>query len=218
MRYAVAAVSLFACASRAVTIDQIAITIDRKVITESQVDEEIRVAAFLNQLPAVDSPEQRRAAAARLVDQALIREEIALTNYPPPEEAAIDAALERIKSLYGAVESWQHALASAQLDEGEIRRHLSLQIATLRFVGFRFRPEAAITDSDVEEYFQRASATSKAEHPDQQLPTLDSSRNSIRRALIEERTDQALNDWLEQAHKRSHVVYLDKALEPPRHP
>jgi hypothetical protein len=181
------------------------------------VDEEIRVTAFLNQQPALASLEQRQAAAARLVDQALIGHEINLTNYPAPDEAAIDTALARVRSVYGEGDSWRRALQSMQVDEDEIRRHLTLQIATLRFIAFRFRPETRITDSDVQAYYERESAIRKAEHPDLPIPTLDSSRESIRRALIEDQTDEALNQWLAQAHQHSHIVYLDHSLEPPAH-
>lgn len=214
MRFAAAALLVFASQTPAVTIDQIAITVDHEVITESQIDADIRITAFLNRQSVVISPEQRRASAARLIDQLLIGKEIALTNYPQPAESEIDAALARLRSTYAGNDAWQRGLDSSQLEESDIRRHLALQIATLSFVGFRFRPESRITDSDIADYYRHEIEAQKTGHPGEPVPSLDASRDSIRRSLIEERTDEALDDWLARARRRARIAYLDKSLEP----
>ena len=61
-------------------LDRIAVTVGRQVITESDVDRDLRVAAFLDRKPIDLSGEQKRKAADRLVDQLLILQEAAFSN------------------------------------------------------------------------------------------------------------------------------------------
>jgi len=45
-----------------------------QVITESQIDDEVRLTEFLNQEPLNLDPAEKKKAAARLIEQALVRE------------------------------------------------------------------------------------------------------------------------------------------------
>jgi hypothetical protein len=204
--------SLLASLARPVIIDQIAITVERRVITQSQIDEEIRVTAFLNQLPAGFSLDQHRKAAARLVDQALIQEEMDLTHYPPADEALVDAALAAVKAVYGNTDAWHRSLQVQQLDENDLRRHLASQIRTLQFIGFRFRPDTGIAQSDIQDRYKQQMAHWPDGHPNQPAPDFASSRDKIRHQLVEERTDRALNDWLLRARRQGRITYLDGTL------
>ena len=55
------------------------------MITQSQVDDEIRVTAFLNREKVDLSAAARKQAASRLIEQALIKREMDLSRYPLPE-------------------------------------------------------------------------------------------------------------------------------------
>jgi len=57
-------------------IDRIAISVGKHVITTSNLDREIRVNAFLNESPPDFSPAGKRATAGRMVEQALVRDEL----------------------------------------------------------------------------------------------------------------------------------------------
>ena len=70
-------------------IDRIAITVGNQVITESQIDEELRITAFLNRDKLDVSDDARKQAANRLIDQALVKREMELSHYPFPQ--AVDA-------------------------------------------------------------------------------------------------------------------------------
>ena len=71
-------------------LDKLAITVGRQVITELQLDEEIRVTDFLNKEPVVRDTTARRAAADRLVQQLLIRREMDVSRYPLPTDAEVN--------------------------------------------------------------------------------------------------------------------------------
>ena len=81
-------------------IDRIAITVANQAITASQIDEEVRVTAFLNREKLDLSLAEKKAAAGRLLDQALIRREMELSHYPLPELSDAERELKGLQSRY----------------------------------------------------------------------------------------------------------------------
>ena len=49
------------------------------------------------------------------------------------------------------------ALATYELSESTLRQHLESQLVALRFVEYRFRPDAAVSDEDIETAYRRQS-------------------------------------------------------------
>jgi hypothetical protein len=208
--------ALFACligGLRAEIVDRLAITVGRQVITELQIDEEIRVAAFLNRQPVVNDLNARRDAADRLVQQLLVKREMELSRYPLPDESDIDNYLEQVRRDFGSAKDFEQALAADQLSEATLREHLALQLTTLQFIEFRFRPDVGVSDTDIQNQYQRELRTWDADHSGAAPPTLASLRESIRKTLIEQRTDEILATWLEESRKQVNIVYLDRALQ-----
>jgi hypothetical protein len=198
---------------RAEILDRIAITVGRQVITELQLDEELRVTAFLNHQPMARNPEARRAAADRLIQQLLVRREMELSHYPLPEAAAIDKIFEQVRNAVPLATDFKAELRKYDLTESVLREHLTTQLMTLQFIELRFRPELGVSPTDIENYYQRQLLTWKAEHPGQRAPTLADSKELIRKTLAEQRTDEALDAWLEARRKQDSIVYLDRSLE-----
>ena len=129
-------------------VDRLAITVGKQVITELQLDEEIRVTAFLNHQSLSRDPETRRAAADRLIAQLLIQAEIQLSRYPSPTPEDIDQYFEQIRTQFGSAQLLKAALGKYDLTESTLRAHLALQLTTLRFIEYRFRPDRGSSGSD----------------------------------------------------------------------
>ncbi|HEX4770121.1 MAG TPA: hypothetical protein VH351_04770 [Bryobacteraceae bacterium] len=209
---------VFTSATRAATVDRIEVVVDRQIITELDLEEDIRVTDFLNgtvfdattQSDAL--PNQRRAAAERLIDQSLIKQEIALSHYPWVSEPEIDEAVEQLHQARGAA-AFEAGLETNQISLALLRRHLALQLTTMRFVAFRFRPELGISDDDLDNYYRRLISKWAAGHPNEPVPTFESSRRNIRRGLVEERTNAALDEWLRDARQRAQIDYADHTLQ-----
>jgi hypothetical protein len=193
-------------------IDRLAITVGNQIITELQLDEELRVTAMLNHKPVVRSLEERRAAADRLVEQLLIKLEMQLSRYTLPDAAEVDKYYQQIEEANGNAAEFDKTLRSFNLTPQVLRSHLELQLTELKFIEVRFRPDVSVSDSDVEAAYQRQVASWGQSH-DGQPPTLEVSREPLRMMLVEERTDAALNTWLGESRKRVRLIYLDKTLE-----
>jgi hypothetical protein len=193
-------------------VDRLAITVGQQVITQLQLDEELRVTALMNRQPVKRTLEERRAAADRLVEQLLIKREMELSRYPLPGDQDVAKYLQQIREQIGGPGELDKALDSYNVEENTLRQHLELQLTALRFVEYRFRPDTSVSDTEVEAAYRREIANWKAAHSGDP-PTLEASRERIRSALLDERTDTALNTWLAESRKQVNIVYLDKTLE-----
>ncbi len=140
----------------AAIVDRVAIAIGYQAITASQIDEELRVTALLNHLPVAENANARRDAADRLIQQFLITRETEVSHFPAPERADVDTYYQQIEQDFGGTPRLRQELQKYKLDESVFRDHLSLQLTTLRFVEFRFRPEFAVSDSEVEQRTDQA--------------------------------------------------------------
>jgi hypothetical protein len=195
-------------------IDRIAITAGNQVITETQIDEEIRVTAFLNRDQVDLSAAARRQAGARLIEQALIRREMDLSRYPLPELSDAGESLKSVQALYPSAAAFQNALEEYGITVDELTRRLWWQLTLLRFIDFRFRPGIQIPAADVQAYYQQQVSTWQQQGI-KPVPTLQASRDRIEEVLTQKRIDQALDQWLQDAEKQVTIHYLDPSLQDP---
>jgi hypothetical protein len=93
-----------------------------------------------------------------------------------------------------------------------LKEHLSLQLTTLRFIQYRFQPDIDVPETAIVSRYKANIVNWSARHTGPP-PTLEQSREAIREALLEERTDSALNAWIEEARRRVNIRYLDKSLQ-----
>jgi hypothetical protein len=187
-------------------VDRLAVIVGQQTITQLQLDEEIRITALLNHGPIARDVETRRAAADRLVEQLLIRREMEQSRYPLPDEQDVNQYVEQIRRQNGGSTGLAKALAAYELTESTLRQHLESQLVALRFVEYRFRPDAAVSEEDIDAAYRRRAEDSKTK------PTLEVSKEPIRAELTEERTDAALSAWLAESRRQVNIVYLDKSL------
>ncbi len=205
-------VCLFLPATNAEIIDRLAVAVGNQVVTELQLDEELRVTAMLNHKPVVRDLEQRREAADRLVEQLLIKLEMQLSRYVLPDTGDVDKYYQQIEESSGGAAELNKTLLSFNLSPEILRNHLELQLTELKFIEVRFRPDVTVSDADVEAAYKRQVTAWKQSHTGQP-PTLEVSREPLRAMLEEEHTDAALNSWLAESRKRVAIIYLDKTLQ-----
>lgn len=195
-------------------LDRIAVSVGNRVITASDLEREIRVTAFLNGVKPDLSPAGRRAAAERMVEQKLIRNELENSRYPVPAISEVEPQLEQFKKRYFADDAaYRRALADAGITEDDLKAELLWQRTLLLFIDIRFRPGAQATDQEIQDYFDKTVApAARAAHPGE-TPTLEQYRDEIERKLTGERVDQETDRWLEQVRRRTQVVYHPEAFQ-----
>lgn len=192
-------------------IDRIVATVGREVITQAQLNEELRVTAFINRAPVDNSAATKRQAAERLVEQALVRREMELSRYPLPKPDDVEAYRAEIVKRYGSEDAFRTAMERYELNTGVVDAHLLLQLTMLRFLDYRFLPEVDVSSRDVEDAYQVQIEEWKRSHTGAP-PALASLRGSLQKQIYEARINSAFLRWLEEARKQVSVSYLDAGL------
>jgi len=192
-------------------IDRIAITVANQVVTQSQIADEVRVTAFLNREKVDLTLDARKQAAARLIEQALIKREMDLSRYPVPELSDAGPSFQSLKAMYPSETDFQNALLADGITSDDLMRRLWWQLTLLRFIDYRFRPGIQIPAADVQAYYRQQISEweQKGIRP---IPTLEESRDRIEEILTQKRIDQALDQWIKDTRKQVTINYLDAAL------
>jgi hypothetical protein len=192
------------------TLDRIAVTVGRHVISEQEILQDIRVSAFIDSKQPDFSTEQKRKAADRLIDQYLVLQDAALTRTPMPSAADASAMLAPIRARYPSDQEYRSALAQAGITDAELAEHLLAGLRMLRYTDLRFRPEVEITDDALHAYYDKLTASAGTSSA---RPTFEASRDEIEKLLTEQQTMQALDRWLSTTRGETAVIYHEAALK-----
>jgi hypothetical protein len=210
--FSIAICVVAAAGARAEIIDRIAVSVGSRVITEIDLDREIRITAFLNNAKPDFTPANRRATAERMVDQTLVRNELEASRYLPPTAAEKATALDEEKARFGGEAAYRRALADYGISEEDLKARLAWQLTLLRFIGLRFRPGIQIGDPEIRKYFdEHMRAGLMAAHPGQ-TPSVEDYRAGIEQTLIDQAADQQMEQWLKEARRRTHIQYHDEVF------
>jgi hypothetical protein len=195
--------------AQAVIVDRVAITVGNKIITDSEIDQRIRLTAFQNDGKPEFSLASKRAAARVLINQKLVEREMDVGHYPRPSAGAGKILLDDYeKANYNSNQAaMDTALHEYGLTEHDLEDELTLQTEMLTFLNLRFRPAVQVTDQDVRKYYD--------EHMTQpaNAAALNEVRAAIEQKLTAERADRERDLWLEDQWKRTKIEYNEKELE-----
>jgi peptidyl-prolyl cis-trans isomerase SurA len=197
----------------AVVIDRIAVIAGKRLIKASDIDRDLRVTAFLNREPLVFTPDAKRKAAERLVDQSIIREEIASGGFSAAQYGEATAMQESLRRdrYQNSVPRFREALTQYGLTEPELHDQLRWQLTVLRFIDERFRPGILVSDEDVRKYYDDHLADLRRQYPNGS--GFDALATQIRSSLEGEKINEEFEAWLQEARRRDHVEYKLGAFE-----
>ena len=198
---------------RAVVIDRIAVVVGKYVIKTSDIDRDLRLTSFLNNEPLSLSASARKVAAERLIDQQVIRAEIAAGGYSRATDSDADAMLRQIQhDRFG--NSGARMTAELQrygLTEDQLRSQLLWQLTVLKFIQQRFQPGVVVSDEDVQAYYTQHVAELRRQYSgDSSFPTLEP---KIRSQLEGDAVNHEFETWLSEARKRTTIKYHQEALQ-----
>jgi hypothetical protein len=194
IRQALVAIAFTVAAVAAGVIDRVAVVVGNRVITESEVLLEVRLTEFFNGQALDLGADQRKAAAERLVDQQLIRNEMQIGGYPMPVESEGDAVLRKFRQdNYPGIPAFRAALENHGLTEDEVKRHLLWQAAAMQFTDLRFHMTMAAT------------ATAQTE------PAADRSQSADR--SVDTTVEDQMEVWLKEARSSTRIQFKKGAFQ-----
>jgi peptidyl-prolyl cis-trans isomerase SurA len=202
-----------ALAAHGEIVDRIAASVGNRVITASDLDRQLRVAAFQDGVKPDFSPARKRAAVEAMIEQKLIRTELANSRYPLPDPAELAPLIEQFKKTHFKDDAqYRAALAEYGIGEEDFKELLLWQRTLLLFIQVRFETGVQLGAQDVEEYFAgTVKPAAEAAHPGQSV-SLEDYRDQIERALTGQRADKEMDIWLREVRTRTNVVLHEEVL------
>jgi hypothetical protein len=208
------AVVVLAITARGEIIDRIAVSVGNRVIAESDLNREIRVAAFLDGVKPDFSPAGKRATAQRMVEQVLIRRELETSRYPVPSAAEVAPVLAAFQKEHFPREGeYQRALADDGIADQDVKDLLLWQRTLLLFIEVRFQSAVQVTGQDIQDYFDKVvEPAAEAAHPGQPI-ALEDYRDRIEQTLTGQRADREMDTWLKEVRSHTEVVFHEEVFQ-----
>jgi hypothetical protein len=177
----------------ATLIDGIAARIEDDIITESEVQE---LAAFQKLVDGESKP--RPELLRELVDQWMIRNEATAAKYAQPSAADVDRAYSEFVKQFPSPEQFKERCLAAGLTDAAVRRIVAQQLYLSRFIDYRFRPSAQVSDEQVAAYYKDEFAP-QLKARKQPVPPLDDVEDTIREVLIQRAINERATKWLDDS-------------------
>ncbi len=201
---------LTAISVKADLLDRVAVTIDTQVITQSELEDEIRMNSFLNNEPANFSEQSKRDAANRLIEQKLVYREMELGRYPSASQQEADDVLDKLEKTRSHNKAeFDQALKTAGITRKQLEEHLLWGLTLSHFIDLRFRPAVQVSREDIEKYYE---SKILPDAKNGQRPSLRDVRQQISQTLTAERSDQQMDAWLKEAKTRVHIEFHNEAF------
>jgi peptidyl-prolyl cis-trans isomerase SurA len=160
---AIAFAAMAPAARHAAASERIAAIVNKEVILESDVDEQLRVAmANLHVDPSdsVSVAKLRKDVLRQLIDEQVILAEAQRQNITIAKtdlDQAVKQAIDNVKKRLGSDQNFQRALAEEHTTEDQLRRKyepdVKKQLLVMRLVGREVQSKTTVTDAEARAYF-----------------------------------------------------------------
>jgi len=203
-----------AAATSGVVLDAVAAIVNRDVILESDVQEEMRLMEMMPIQQQVGGPEHE-AALERLINRRLILQQQALGMTAPVSDAELKAQLDEMrKSLPGcgggrceSEAGWREFLAGYGLTPEQMAARWRERISVLRYIEIRFRSGVRIEPKAISDFYQKTMLPEYAKQKTKAPPLAEVS-DRIEEVLLEQQVTTLLETWLKSLREQGSVVVL----------
>lgn len=179
-----------ALSAQTAVVDRVAVVVGKTVFTQSEVDDEARLAGMESGKPLDLSAASRKAAAERLVDRELLRQEMTATGFRIPSADSGTLIDGYRKSHNVGPTQLQAELTRYGLTQQALVDRLNWELSLIRFTDQRFKSFAPPADNNTANRVDNA--------PQQPAP---------------ETTDQQMDAWLKQRRADTRVVFVPEAFK-----
>jgi hypothetical protein len=205
---------LFTLCLSAEIIDRIVASVDNQVIAKSEIELQIRVAAFQAGVKPDLSLEHKRETLESLIDQKLIQRDLQNSRYPLPDAAELSPLIDEFKrEHYPEAGAYEKALASYGITDKDLRALLLWEKTLSSFIDVRFASTSQITDQQIDAYFESTvKPAAELAHPGQPVRPEDY-HDQIEKKLSADRANEQMEAWLKGARRRAEIVMHPEVLQ-----
>jgi hypothetical protein len=147
---------------------------------------------------------------SRLIERALVMAEVERYAPPEPDAAAVDRALEAVRSRFTSQAAFDRALARVGMSEAHLRELLRGDLRIQAYLEQRFTVAAPNDDELARFYHDRPELFVR----DGRLPPLADIRQQVLRAAVAERRQTLVAAWIADLRRRADVVDLYSGQRP----
>lgn len=186
----------------AVTVDRIAATLDRQVLTVSEITQMVEIRFFTRGSQSED--EHRRDVLDALIAQALRYRDVERFGAQDIARDVIEARLLEIQRRFPSEAEFLAAIAKAELTLDEVRALVKRQLQVEVYIQERFAPLVFISNEEIDAYY-RGPWTQQRRERGLAVPPLNSVRDEIRSAVRGSRLQDEIGKWTSQLRARADV-------------
>lgn len=195
-------------------VDRIAATVDEVAIPESAVRRAMVVSALESE-PGESRESYRARVLDALIDQRLQYDEALRFGPPPPDAAALEAALARVRQrLREQGKDPEAEFAAAGMTPEEVRESLERQLIVQRYLLERFRPVAFADEARAREEYEKVYVPERraAGAP---APPFERVSEEMRSRSQQRVFDEEVARWMAELRARSRVAIYRIPLPAP---
>lgn len=188
-------------------IDRLLVAVNGRVITEG----DLELARNLNAILFNDrsfATVSREDEIDRLIDLELMRQELKNFSLAQEDEGRIEARMESLREAYADKGGLPLLLRRLGLQESELADYVKLESSIMKFVNFRFRPFAVVSEQEIENYY-RTRLTPQLRESRIPLPELQQVSGKIEGILREEKINGLLEQWIKEIRRTSRIEYFE---------
>lgn len=199
-----------------IMLDRVIALVNGDVLLESDVREEMRLAA-LQPISVSSSQNTEVNAAQRLIRRALILQQMKAQqtiDYSVSDDEVkkslteLRAQIPVCRQMHCSTEQgWQEFLKAHGLTEQEAEERWKQRLEILKFINVRFGAGIRISRTDIQKYYE-ASVVPAFEKMKQKPPTLQSVSPRIQEILLQQQVNSMLRDWLQSLRDQGTVQIL----------
>jgi len=201
-------------------LDRVVAIVNGDLILDSDVNEELRLQAFDPYRTRSELTPMR--AIERLINRALILEQLKLQPQEQPPDAEVNKQIDELRKDIPACgqyqcqtkAGWDHFLADHGFTEASFFTRWKERMTVLAFIEDRFELGVNIKPDQIQNYYEK---TLVPEYQRQHAPApkLESISSEIREVLLQQQISNLLQDWLKSLRAQGNVVVLHPGEEAP---
>ncbi|MDP9194964.1 MAG: hypothetical protein M3P06_24985 [Acidobacteriota bacterium] len=200
--FAIAILAIVATPAFAVTVDRIAATVDRQVLTVSEISQLVDLRFFARTAESDD--DHRRNVLDALIAQALRFRDVERFGAQDISADIIEARLLEIQRRFPDEAAFQAAIARTELTLDEVRALVKRQLQVEAYIQERFAPLVFISTEEIDTYYRGTWSQQRRERG-LSIPPLASVQDEIRTAVRGARLEQEIGKWTAQLRERADV-------------
>ena len=204
--------------SQPMVLDRVIAIVNGDVLLESDVQEELAMAA-IQPISISQAQNTRRRAGERLVNRALILQQMKeQQSITPVTDQELQKSLDELRRTIPACarykcptqQGWHTFLKDNGLTEQQVEDRWRQRLQILHFIDVRFRAGIRISKADIQSYYD-TTLMSAFRKENAKPPTVEAITPRIEEILLQQRVNVLLRDWLKSLRDQGSVQILDAA-------